>query len=366
MTQTAPSSKFRTVGTGLAVAVLAAVGLLKFSQTHALGQDASRRKAEVEAGPRVRTLTVGGQSGEASFSFQGEALPMASTTLYAKIGGFIKEIRVDKGSRVQKGELLAVIESPETEKATLALKANYDNLQRTADKYVLLGRERVISNLDVDNAQAAAAVAKESWLAQKQMEAYERLTAPYAGIVTARFVDPGAFIQNASSSLASQQLVTVADVSRLRVTFFLDQATAAHAKVGQEVEVSPTDRPDQVSKARLSRVAGALDVRTRTMLAEADLDNRDGKFMGGGYVRVAFRLPRDPERLEIPSEALILKGNKTFVASVATGQVRLLEVTLGDDAGSRVRVLQGLAAGTKIIMNPSPLLVDGDRVQVME
>ena len=366
MNQTAPSSMFRTIGTGLAVAVLAAVGLLKFSQQHALAKDAGQRRTEVEAGPRVHTLTVGGQSGEASLSFQGEALPMASTTLYAKLGGYIKEIRVDKGSRVQQGELLAVIESPETQKQTLALKTSYDNLQHTADKYAQLGREKVISALDVDNAKAAAAVARENWLAQKQMEDYQRLTAPYAGLITARYVDPGAFIQNASSSLSSQQIVTVADVSRLRVTFFLDQATAAHAKVGQEVEVSPTDRPDQVSKARLSRVAGTLDVRTRTMLAEADLDNHEGKFMGGGYVRVAFRLPRDPGRLEIPSEALLMKGDKTFVASVASGQVKLLQVTLGDDAGSRVRVLQGLAAGTKLIMNPSPLLADGDRVQAMD
>ena len=366
MTQTAPSSKFRSYGTGLAVAVLAAVGLLKINQQHKLGRDADQRKAEVEAGPRVHTLTVGGQTDEASLTFQGEAMPMASATLYAKVGGYIREVRVDKGSRVQKGELLAVIESPETQKATLALKTSYDNLQRTADKYALLGREKILSALDVDNARAAAEVAKETWLAQKQVEGYERLTAPFSGVVVARFVDPGAFIQNASTSLASQQLVTIADVSRLRVTFFLDQATAAHAKVGQEVEVSPSDRPDQVTKAHLSRVAGALDVRTRTMLAVADLDNHDGKFMGGGYVRVAFRLPRDPGRLEIPSAALLMKGDKSFVAAVAMGQVKLVQVTLGDDAGSRVRVLQGLATGVKIIMNPSPLLVDGDRVQAMD
>ena len=366
MNQNVPSSRFRTVGVGLAVAVLACVGILKYLQQHALGAQAAERTAEVAAGPHVHTLRVGAEAGELALTYQGEALPMASATLYAKIGGFLKEIRVDKGSRVQKGQLLAVIESPETQKATLALKTTYDNLQRTADKFAQLGKDRIASALDVDNAQAAAATARQTWLAQKQMEDYEQLVAPFAGVVTARYVDPGAFIQNASTSLASQQIVTISDVTRLRVTFFLDQATAAHARAGQEVDVSPADRPDLVSKAKISRLAGALDVHSRTMLAEADLDNREGTFLGGGYVKVTFRLPRDPGRLDIPSDALLMRGDKPFVAVVDKGHVQLVPVLLGDDAGTRVRILQGLATGARIILNPNPGLISGDAVQTLE
>jgi membrane fusion protein, multidrug efflux system len=366
MNETAPSSRFRMVGIIVALFVLATVGVLMFTQQHALGKEGASRKADVEAGPRVHTLVVGAGIGESTLSFQGEALPMSSATLYAKIGGFLKEIRVDKGSRVQKGELLAVIQSPETEKQTLALKSNYENLQRIADKYVQLGREKIASILDVDNAQAAAQVAKQNWLSQVETEGYEKLVAPFSGVVTARFVDPGAFIQNASSSLASQQIVTVSDVSRLRVTFFLDQNTASLVRVGQEVDVGPAEHPDMVSKGKISRVAGTLDTRTRTMLAEADLDNRDGKFMGGGYVRVALRLPKGDGHLDIPSEALLMKGEKPFAATLEGGQVHLQPLILGDDVGSRVRVLQGLESGTRIILNPNPGLKDGDRVQALD
>jgi membrane fusion protein, multidrug efflux system len=365
MNETA-SSRFRLAGIVLTVLVLATVGMLMFAQRHSLAKEGASRKAEVEAGPRVHTMVVGTGSVGPTLSFQGEALPWASATLYAKIGGFLKEIRVDKGSRVQKGELLAVIQSPETEKQVLALKSNYENLQRTADKYVQLGREKIASALDVDNAQAAAQVAKQTWLSQAELEGYEKLVAPFSGMVTARFVDPGAFIQNASSSMVSQQIVTISDVSRLRVTFFLDQKTASLVSVGQEIEVSPAEHPDMVSTGKISRLAGALDVRTRTMLAEADLDNRSGKFLSGGYVRVVLKLPRGDGRLEIPSEALLMKGETPFAAALVGSQVHLQPLVLGDDVGSRVRILQGLAAGTRIILNPSPGIKEGDRVQALD
>jgi multidrug efflux pump subunit AcrA (membrane-fusion protein) len=150
------------------------------------------------------------------------------------------------------------------------------------------------------------------------------------------------------------------------VTFFLDQGAASLVRPGQEVDVSPADRPDVVSRGRLSRVAGTLDVRTRTMLAEADLDNREGTFVGGGYVRVTLRLPKGNGRLEIPSEALLMKADKPFAATLAGGRVHLQSLVLGDDIGTRVRVLVGLQAGDRVILNPNPGLRDGDMVQVLD
>jgi membrane fusion protein (multidrug efflux system) len=366
MNDSAPSSRFRITGIVLALAVLGTVGMLRFAQQRALGKEGASRKAEVEAGPRVHTLVVGTNTENAPLSFQGEALPMTVATLYAKIGGFLKEIRVDKGSRVQKGDLLAVVESPETDKQTQALKFAYENLQRTADKVAQLGREKIASDLDVDNARAAAEVARQTWLSQAQTEGYQKLVAPFSGVITARFVDPGAFIQNASTSMASQPIVTVSDISRLRVTFFLDQASAALVRVGQGVDVSPAEHPDAVSQGQISRVSGALDLRTRTMLVEVDVDNRDGRYLSGGYMRVSLRLPKGSDRLDLPSEALLMKGEKPFAATLEGNHVRLQALILGEDVGSRVRVLKGLSAGTRIILNPSPGLKDGDQVQALD
>jgi len=365
MNQPAASSRFRIAGTSLAVLVLAVVALLKLSQQRALGHETVQRQAVVAAGPRVRTLVVGADSDPAALTFQGETLPWETTTLYAKLAGFIKEVRVDKGSRVRKGEVLAVIQSPETERTALALKTNYENLRTVAERYSELGRQGIANAQDVDNARAAAAVAKETWRSQAELEGYEQVRAPFSGMITARMVDPGAFVQNASTSTSSQPMLSLQDVDRLRVTFFVDQSTAGRVKVGQEVAVSPAEHPDQVSTGKISRAAGVLDVRTRTMLVEADLDNRDGRFLAGGYVRVRLQVPGGSGRLEIPAEALLMRSAKPFAAALAGDRVQLLALTLGEDLGNRVRVLKGLDPGTRIILNPSSGLRDGDRVQVI-
>jgi RND family efflux transporter MFP subunit len=359
----AASSRFRTAGVVLTVLVLAAVAVMKSVQLRALGREGAARKAAVDAGPMVRSQVVGADAAGSTLSFPGETLPWASTTLYGKVAGFIKDIRVDKGSRVRQGEVLAIVQSPETEKQTLALKSSYENLEVIARRYAELGRQGVASAQDVDNARSAAQVARQTWLSQATMEGYEKVVAPFSGVVTERMVDPGAFIQNASGSLSAQPILTLSDLSRLRVTFFVDQDTAALVRAGQEVTVSPADRPDQESHGRISRVAGTLDVHTRTMLAEADLDNRDGRFLGGGYVRVALRLPGAAARLELPADALLMRGAQPFAAVLEAGRVHLAPLVLGADAGSQVRVLQGLAAGSRVVLNPSPGLRDGDRVR---
>ena len=148
--------------------------------------------------------------------------------------------------------------------------------------------------------------------------------------------------------------------------FFLDQATAALAKVGQAVDVAPAERPDRVRSVRIARLAGTLDIRTRTMLAEAELDNRDGAFLGGGYVQLTLHLPKGSGAIQVPSEAIILRGTAAFAAAVAGGRVKLLPLALGEDVGSQVRVLKGLQAGDRIILNPAAGLKDGDAVQVLD
>jgi len=367
MTAQTSFSRFRLGGVVLLLAAAASITALWALQRAGVKAEASRLRNQEEAGPRVRVAQVGGEGDGRVVELNGEALPFESTTLYAKVSGFLREIRVDKGSRVAKGQVLAVLESAEVNTDARALKADAENKRRQAERVRKLAREGVISSRDLEDAEAAARIAEEKLASQAALQGYLTVTAPFSGVVTQRFADPGALIQNGASTTTAQPIVALAQVERLRVAFYLDQGMAARVKPGQALSVRPVDRPDLSRSIQVSRISGALDPRTRTRLAEADLENRDGAFVAGGAVLVSLPLPREEGRLEIPSEAVLIKGDKTFAAVVGPdGRLAIRPVLLGEDTGSRVRVLQGLKAGEKVVMNPSATLKDGDRVQPVD
>lgn len=367
MTEHPKSHRVRLAAGLITGLVLATTAGMKLAQSHALKVEAARRKAELEAGPRVRALVAGSDSKNAGLPFQGEALPFVSATVYAKVSGFLKEVRVDKGTTVAKDQVLALVESAEVDRDTLALKADADNKQRDAERARQLGKQGILSAKDVDAAEAAAKIASEKLASQATLQGYKRVLAPFSGVVTERYADPGAMLQNGGNSSSAQPIVTVAQVDRLRITFYVDQRTASLVKPGLELDVRPADRTDLVRRTKVSRVAGALDARTRTMLAEAELDNRDGAFLAGSFVQVAVQLPDAGKHLDVPAEALLVRGSQAFAAIIGPdSRVHLQQLQTSEDQGSRVRVLAGLKAGDRIVINPSPSLKDGDRVQVVE
>lgn len=360
-------SRFRIGGIALLVVAAATITTLWAAQRSHVRHEADSRRGELEAGPRLRVATVNTEGGDPLIALQGEATPYASTTLFAKVSGFLREIRVDKGSAVRQGQVLAVIESTEVDRDAQALRADAENKQRSAERLRALGKQGIVSARDLEDAEAQASIAKEKLASQAAVQGYRNVVAPFSGVVTQRFADPGALIQNGGNSSTAQPIVSLAQVDRLRVVFYLDQQVAPRVKAGQSLELSPSERPDLVRTVRLARLAGALDPKTRTLLAEADLDNKDGAFLAGGFVQVRLRLPRETGKLEIPSEAVLLKGEKTLAAVVGPEQrVRLQPLFLGEDNGTQVHVLQGLKAGDRVVLNPPVTLKDGDRVQPVE
>jgi len=360
-------SRFRLGGITLLIVAASSIAVLWAVQRASVNHETQRLHTEAEAGPRVR-VAIAGADGEAhALNLSGEAMPYVSTTLFAKVSGFLREIRVDKGSSVKQGLVLAVIESTEVDRDAQALKSDAENKRRYAERVRQLGHQGIISARDLEDAEAAARIAEEKLASQAAVQGYRNVVAPFSGVITQRFVDPGALIQNAGNSSSAQPIVSLAQVDRLRVTFYLDQQMATSVKVGQELGVRPVDRPDQMRTAKVARFAGALDPKTRTLLAEADLDNRDGAFLAGGSVQVALKLSQESGRLEIPSEALLLKGDKAFAAVVGPDQrLSLRLLLLGEDTGIRVRVLQGLRAGERVVLNPSVSAKDGDKVQPVD
>lgn len=335
-------------------------------QNRSLARETKARQQAADAGPIVRTLVVGSGGTLGEQVFQGEALPYLSTTLYARASGFLKEIRVDKGVTVRRGQLLAVIESQETDQDLAALRADAENKRRNAERSAALLRDKLVSAKDAEQASADAKMAQAKLDSLGISKGYQQVRAPFDGVVTQRFADPGALVQNASSSTNAQALVTVAQVNRLRVTFYLDQAAATKAKGGDAVTVISTTPPIQKRVGTISRLSGALDPRTRTLTAETDLDNQDGVFLPGGSVQVALGRPGS-SGFNLPLECVAQRQGKPF-ALVVDGKSRtnLRPLILGEDNGQRVRVLQGLQSGDRVVLNPPPGLGDGSLVRLAE
>jgi len=353
-------------GMVILLAVAAAVAGIVLAQRRALARESDARKTAADAGPLVRTILVGSPGTLGERVFQGEALPYLSTTIYARASGFLKEIRVDKGSAVRKGQVLAVIESEETNQDLAVLRADAENKRRNAERAAALFREQLISARDAEQAAADAQVAESRLASLSVSTGYQQIKAPFDGVVTQRFADPGALVQNASNSTNAQPLVTVSQVSRLRITLYLDQDAAGRAKVGDNVVIVSGSAPPQKRQGRISRLAGALDPRTRTLTTEVDMDNQDGAFLPGGSLQVILGMPGSTG-FTIPLEAVILRQGKPFALVVdESSRTHLRPLTLGEDNGQRVRLLQGLKAGEQVILNPAPTLAEGSKVRLAE
>ena len=327
--------------------------------------EAATRTNDVARGNRVRMVAVTESPAVRHVDLLGEARPDESVTLYAKVGGYLKTVTVDVGSRVAAGDVVATIESPETDRALLGAKADYDNKRVTADRVATLLQRKLVSAQEADQARTDAAVAEQRLESFKEQQIYETLRAPFGGRVTARFADPGALAQSAATSQTSAlPVVTVSKIDTLRIFVYLDQADAASAHAGTPVTVTTDERHDVRVAARISRVSGELDPKTRKMLAEVDIENRDGLVVAGSFVPVRVDLP-DAPKPQAPAEALLVRGSQTFVGTVdEQSRVHLRPVTVVNNDGRLVTFGSGVVAGDRIALNLESATADGDRVEI--
>jgi RND family efflux transporter MFP subunit len=312
----------------------------------------------------VQVARVEVMPSEQTLSLPAEVRGWAQTTLYAKVAGYVREIPVDKGTRVKKGDVLARLESPETDQAVLAARADLELKRQINQRTQALRPESVVSQQDVDNAQAGVRVAEANLQQALAMQAYQVIRAPFDGVVTARYVDVGALVPAGTVNTQSgQPVVDLADIDRLRVQVYVGQSDAARLRVGDTVVLVSDSDPSHPIQAIVSRVSMGLDARTRTMLAEIDVDNRPPRLFPGQFVRATLTL-RGARTPLVPGEALAWRGDKLNVAVVEDGKVRLQPIRVGEDNGKLVQILSGLEGGELVILNPSAELSNGDQVQV--
>ena len=346
------------------VAIVAALLARKVSLVRAEGR---ARAADVAAGPHVRVARVTAPQGVQTLTLLGEARPYAAVTLYAKVSGYLRQILVDKGDAVGAGQVLAVIESPELDQQYEAALADARNKRVNADRFRALAKQNASSAQEAERYETDATVAEANLKAIETLKSYEVIRAPFTGRVTARYADPGALMQNATNAqTGALPVLTVSETGRLRVYAYVDQQDAPLVDVGTPAEITMPDRPEVRLVSRVTRVSGLLDPRTRTLLAEVDLENRGGGIFPGSYVTVKLAA-RGRGYPELPAGALIVRGDTTLVAVVdSVDRVGFRRVVVARDDGQSAQIAGGVAPGERVALNLGESVAEGARVQPVE
>ena len=305
-------------------------------------------------------------------------------TLYAKVAGYLKSLSVDKGDRVQAGQSLGEIEAPELLADVAKYKAELVRAESEvkvaelesgrlakAQKQspdLILPQALDTSEGRLAMARAGVGMARANLDRTDTLLGYSKITAPFAGIVTARFVDPGAFIPAATSGSAAQTatIVTIADFNTVRAQVALPETEAALAQVGQPVKLSVEGLPGKTFTGKISRMSYALDDVTKTMPIEVDLPNADLTLRPGMYASVKVGVEKHTDALLIPAEALVMEKMNAFVFVAVSGKAKKSAIKAGFNDGTKVEVLSGLKGDEAVILIGKMTLADGVPVNVME
>lgn len=334
------------------------------------GLKASAAQAQEATGPSVTVARVHPGNLDRRITLPGTVRAYQEATLYAKVAGYLMSITVDRGDRVKAGQVLAVLQVPEMEAEAFKLKAELEaaDVERTRLAQAAERAPDLVTPQALDTAKAKHEVALASLKRTETLMDYARLTAPFSGVVTERWVDPGAFIPAAtsSSSAKSAAVVKVMDFSRVRIGVAIPEDEVPLVRVGAPVSVTVRELPGRTFEGKVTRIAYALDEATKTMGAETELSNADGALRPGMYASVTTSLERKTGALLVPAQALIAQKGKAFVFTVEGSRARKVAVETGLDDGVNVEVKGGLAPDTLVVISGAGSLTDGQACRPLE
>jgi len=310
----------------------------------------------------------------------GNVQPFITSPIYARTNGYLKKWYVDIGARVKQGQLLAVIETPEVDQQLqqarsnlLTAKANLELASITKARYEGLLKTHAVSQQDVDNAvgtyNANNAIVEADQAAVDQFTAlvsFEKIYAPFDGVVTARNTDIGDLINSGSSSAVKTDLFHIAQPGKLRVYVNVPEEYSQGIKVGMTADLSLTEFPARTFRGTLVRTADSINVTTRTLLIEIDVDNPSGTLLTGSYAEVHLKVPEYKSTLILPVNTLLFRSEGLRVGIVKDGKVVLVAVTPGHDFGDRIEIVSGLTPDDQVIINPPDSIVSGQAVQIVQ
>jgi membrane fusion protein (multidrug efflux system) len=330
-----------------------------------------------------QVVVIRPQRGEAvrAITLPGDVVGYYQSALYAKVTGYLKNIFVDKGDPVKKGQLLADIEVPELHQRLDRARSDLQLQQLTYERLdrVWKGDPRLVAREDVDIAYSKFRQAQAAANELAAMVAYTQIVAPFDGVVTERFVDPGALIKaggqdsatapmegTANAGGAAAPVVSVASIAKLRVYVYVPQDAVGYVRVGMPVQIEFRELPGRPYTASVARFAHSLDLATRTMLTEIDIDNSRGEIYTGMYANATLELERHPNALELPNSAVgDSAGGGHFVLAVRGGRVQEIPVIVGINTGVYMEIVSGLSDSEEIVRSPTGSLSNGEQVRAV-
>jgi RND family efflux transporter MFP subunit len=299
------------------------------------------------------------------------------TPIYARTSGYVQHWYVDIGAHVKQGELLALIETPELDQQLQQARADLKNAEAnlqiseiTATRWQNLLKTNSVSQQETD--QAVSDLSSKRALVDSnsanvdrlsQLQAFERVTAPFDGVITARNTDIGALIQAGDNS-TPKELFHLASIRKLRVYIPVPEIYATSVQNGETVKLTLDAFPKEVFAGTVVRNSDVIDLNSRTLNVEVDVDNPSGRLFPGAYAFVHLKVPGSGGSVTIPSNALLFRSEGLRAGVVNNGHVKLTPITIGQDYGSTVEVLSGLTPNDAVIVNPSDSLADGAAVHV--
>ena len=351
---------------------------------YAVSQRVSEHKAlaqqtEQMAVPFVSVILATPIDADSDMVLPGSLKPYVESPIYARTNGYLKIWYKDIGSHVQKGVLLAEIDTPEIDQELAQARADLVTAQAnlslssvTATRYQGLIKTDSVSQQDLDNANgdlAARRAMVESASANvrrlEELESFKRVYAPFTGIITQRNVDPGTLINAGNGGTATKEMFDLAQIDPMRVYVAVPQAYSPSIHVGLKACLSLTELAQRSFCGEVVRTANAIDPNTRTLLTEVDVPNPSGTLLPGAYAEVHFGVKLTGQRLSLPINALLFRPGGTMAAVVGPdNRINLKKITVGRDFGNSLEVLQGIDPTDRIVINPPDALEQGEPVNI--
>jgi RND family efflux transporter MFP subunit len=367
--------------TALVIALIVAAILIFGIRSRVKAESNLRTVTAQMAVPSVSVVKPKQTASAQEIILPGNVQPFISSPIYARTDGYLKKWYFDIGAHVKAGQLLAIIQTPEVDQQLAQARSNLATAQAnlelakiTRDRYQGLLGKHAVAQQDVDNAVGTYNANKaivDADMANVQhyaaLVSFENVYAPFDGVITARNTDIGDLINSGSSTAPRTDLFDMAQPGTLRVYVNVPEEYSRGIIPGQTAsDIVLAEFPGEKFQGKLVRTASAINMTTRTLLAEIDVDNPKGTLLTGSYAEVHLKVPGQGSSFLIPVNTLIFRSQKLQVGVVRDGKVVLADVVPGHDFGAEIEIVAGLKADDQVVLNPPDSLVTGQQVQIVD